>query len=110
MNIFNLLIEWDWCSQPGVQGVFNIIKAILNVVRLVVPIGLIAVTTLDIAKKVINPEDKEGQKKIMTRLIAAVIVFFIPLFIQFTFRVIDWGTGRDGSYENAKSGLSQCWK
>ncbi len=105
-----LLISWEWCAQDGVKGVFSIIRAIIDIVRYVVPIALIVMTSLDIARKVINPDDKDGQKKIMTRAIAAVIVFFIPLFIKFVFQVIDWGTGSDGSYENAESGLSKCWK
>ena len=86
------------------------IKTILDILRIVVPIGLIVMTTMDIIKKVINPDDKEGQKKIMYRAIGALIVFFIPTFIRITFKVIDWGTGKDGSYDNAQSGLSQCWK
>ncbi len=111
MNIFNILsFSWDWCGQAGVQSVFHMIKEILDIVRIVVPIGLIVMTTIDIINKVINPEEKEGQKKIMIRLIAAVIVFLIPIMIKITFKVIDWGRGYDGSYNNAESGLSRCWK
>lgn len=110
MNISNLLISWDWCAQTEVQGVFHLVKEILNIVRIVVPIGLIVMTTLDVVNKVINPDDKDGQKKIMIRAIAALIVFLIPTFIRITFKVIDWGMGKDGSYNNAESGLSRCWK
>lgn len=110
MNISNLLISWDWCSQSGVQGVFHLIKEVLDVLRIVVPIGLIVMTTLDIIKKVINPDDKDGQKTIMIRAIAALIVFLIPAMIRITFKVIDWGMGIDGSYDNAQSGLSRCWR
>ena len=104
-----LLISWDWCAQAEVKGVFNILKAIIDVIRYIVPIALVVMTSIDIMRKVINPDDKDGQKKIMTIAIAAIIVFFIPLFIKFVFRVIDWGSGVDGSYENAESGLSRCW-
>ena len=110
MNIVNLIVDWNWCAQEGVQNTFHLIKELLNILRIVVPIGLIIMTSIDVMQKVINPDDKEGQKKIMTRAIAALIVFFIPTFIRITFKVIDWGTGRDGSYDNAESGLSQCWK
>ena len=109
MNIFNFLIDWDWCAQDGVRGVFHLIKSLLDIVRYVVPIGLVIMTSVDIIQKVINPEEKEGQKKIMNRIIAGLIIFLIPIFIQLVFRVIDWGSGRDGSYDDAKSGLSQCW-
>ena len=119
MKIINILtiladedvFEWNWCLQPGVQDVFNVIRGVLSVLRIVVPIGLVAMTVVDIAKKVINPEDKDGQKKIMNRAIAALIVFLIPTFIKFTFRVIDWGLGNNGqsTYDSATGGLSACW-
>ena len=109
MDLVNLLFNWDWCAQDGVRGVFQLVRSLINILRYVVPIGLIVMTSIDVMNKVINPEDKEGQKKLMTRAIAAVIVFFIPLFIQLVFRVIDWGSGRDGSYADSESGLSRCW-
>ena len=105
-----VIISWNWCDQEGVRGVFHLIKSLLDIVRYAVPILLIIMTTLDIIKKVINPEEKEGQKKIMNRIVAALVVFLIPLFIQLVFKVIDWGSGIDGSYQNAESGLSRCWR
>ena len=108
-DILNILISWSWCSQEGVQGVLSFIKTIVDIIRIIVPIVLVIMTTMDIINKVINPDEKEGQKKIMIRAIAALIVFLIPVFIRITFKVIDWGSGKDGSYENAESGLSSCW-
>ena len=80
MFIINILVEGfnGWCSETGVQNTFHLIKSILEVLRIAVPIGLMVMTTLDIMKKVINPNEKDGQKKMMTRAIAALIVFFIP--------------------------------
>ena len=111
MDLVNILkVSWDWCSQPGVKGVFHLVKSVVEIIRYLIPIILIVLTTIDIINKVINPDEKEGQKKIMNRLIAAVIVFFIPLFIKFVFQVVDWGQGQDGSYNNAESGLRKCWE
>ena len=107
MNIINLLFSWDWCK--GLQPVLHLIKEVLNIVRIVVPIALIAMTTLDITKNVINPDDKDGQKKIMTRAIAALIVFLVPTFIKLTFIVIDWGSNSSGTYDDNVSALSRCW-
>lgn len=84
-----MIFQFSWLSQPGVINVINMIYTILDIVRIVVPIALIIMTTIDITKKVINPEDKEGQKKIMTRAIAALIVFLIPLFISILFKFFD---------------------
>ena len=114
MNYIYLLVEetaeWSWCGQGGVQEAFNIIRGVLNVLRIAVPIGLIVMTTIDIIKKVINPEDKEGQQKIMHRAIAALIVFLIPTFIGLTFKIIDWGKDTTGTYGQTKGGLTECWE
>lgn len=108
MNIINLLFSWSWCT--GLQPVLHLIKEVLNIVRILVPIGLIVMTTIDITKNVINPDDKDGQKKIMIRAIAALIVFLTPTLIRLSFKLIDWGRNVDGTYDNAESGLSNCWR
>ena len=112
MNIINMLIDFSWnCTDPNspnyIGSIFHMIKTILDILRIVVPIALIAMTTLDITKKIINPDDKEGQKKIMTRAIGALIVFFVPTIISLTFKIIDWGTGKDVKTD---VGLSACWR
>ena len=68
------MILFDWCAQQGVRDVFSLIKGILKIVRIVVPIGLAFLTAYDLFKNVINPENKEGQAKILRRLAAAVLV------------------------------------
>ena len=83
------MIVFSWLERPEVQGVISMIFKILDILRIVVPIGLIVMTTLDVMKKVINPEDKDGQKKIMIRAIAALIVFLIPTFIRIVFKIMD---------------------
>ena len=111
MNIINFLFSWDWCSGEYSFGpVFRMVKEILNILRIVVPIALIAMTSFKKKKKVIDPNEKDGQKKIMIRAIAALIVFLVPTMIRLTFKVIDWGRNVDGSYANAESGLSKCWR
>ena len=80
---------FSWLEEEGVIRVIEYVYNIIKIIRIIVPIGLIVMTSLDIAKKVIDPNEKDGQKKIMIRLIAAVIVFFIPLFIKFVFKIAD---------------------
>ena len=82
-----MIIEFEWLNQSGVQNVLNMVYKIVDIIRIIVPIVLIVMTTLDITKKVINPEEKDGQKKIMIRLIAAIVVFFSPVFIRGVFKV-----------------------
>lgn len=82
-------ILFDWCGQSGVKDVMSAVKQVIEIIRIIVPIGLIIMTTLDVIKKVINPDDKDGQKKILQRLIAAIIIFFIPTIISLVFKIAD---------------------
>ena len=108
-KIINIIAFNGWCSEPQVQGVFNIIRETLNVIRFIVPVALIVMTTIDIMKKVINPDDKDGQKKIMYRAISALIVFLLPTLISIVFWLIDVANGTSGSQAAASSGISACW-
>ena len=111
MNIISYIASWDWCSgENNIQPILHMVKVLVDIMRIVVPIGLIVMTTIDITKKVIDPNEKEGQQKIMYRAIAALIVFLVPTIISIAFKIIDWGNGNDGSYDNPTSGLSQCWR
>ena len=102
MDIVNMLVSWD-CSIGGRNSlvpIFNVIKSALGIIRIVVPIALIVLTTLDVSKKVLNPEDKDAQKKIMIRAIAALLVFLTPTLIDLTMDLLGG---------NTSSGLSACW-
>jgi hypothetical protein len=107
----NFLIDFaGWCSgEHSIQPVLHMVKILIGVIRIVVPIGLIIMTTVDITKKVINPDDKDGQKKIMTRAIAALIVFLIPTFLNFFTWIVDRSTGVD-MQDPGDASLSSCWK
>ncbi len=96
------MILFDWCAQQGVRDVFSLIKGILKIVRIVVPIGLALLTAYDLFRNVINPENKDGQAKILRRIAAAVLVFFTPLLVRFVLKLVDIGGGN--------TNYSSCWE
>lgn len=77
-----MYILFDFIHSNGFIRVLNMVENILNIIRIIVPIGLIFMTSIDILRKIINPEDKEGQKKILNRALAAILVFLSPLLIN----------------------------
>ena len=97
---------FDWCGKCGVQKIMYLVRTLIDIIRWVVPIGLVIMTSLDVVKKVINPDDKEGQKKIMHRVIAAIVVFFIPLFMRLILGLVDIGL-KNGS--DPYKGAQACW-
>ncbi len=99
-------ILFDWCGNAGVRDVLGAVKTILNVIHWIVPIGLVIMTAIDIFKKVINPDEKEAQKKIMTRIIAAVLVFAAPIMVRLVIRLVDVGLGNK---PGTSSSIGECW-
>ena len=103
-----MYILFNWCDQQGVTKIISIINSLLNIVRYIVPIGLIVMTTIDIFKKVINPDDKDGQKKILNRIIAGLIVFFVPTMIRFVLKVARVGGENFGG--SSSNSLHCLWE
>ena len=102
MSFIDLIIKWSWCTgEHNIMPIIHMIRTVLDVIRIVVPIGLIVMTSFDVAKKVINPVDNDGQKKIMIRAIAALIVFLLPTLIKLTLSVVEAGTDVE---------LLECWE
>ena len=84
-----MILEFNgWLSEDGVKNVLSLVYSIVDIIRYVVPIILIIMTSLDISKKVIDPNEKEGQQKIMRRLIAAVILFLLPILIKLVMNIL----------------------
>lgn len=108
MFILDSLANFDWCRDgSGIIKAMTFIKAIINVIRILVPIGLVAYTIFEVVKKVINPDDKDFMKHITNRIIAAVVVFFVPLIVSLTLKVIDIASGNNSA--SSKS-LGRCWE
>ena len=66
------------CSDLGF--IFGITAYVLSIMRYAVPIVLIIFVTIDVAKLVINPDEKnkkDNMNRIGKRLLYAVIIFLI---------------------------------
>lgn len=70
------------CSDYGLVGILNVTKAIFNVIQYVIPIILIVVATVQFVQLTINPELKDGFRKVLNKVIAAVIIFVLPILVD----------------------------
>ena len=102
-----MYLLFNWCNESGVISIFKMLKAGLNIVRFLVPIGLIVWTMIELFKNVLNPDDKDSKKKIMNRAIAAIIVFLIPTIVNLVMNLVDIGLGSGKGYDY---NVSECWK
>ena len=95
----------ELCFQPFFLRIIYFVKLALNIMRFVVPIGLIVTVTLNILKGVIDPKSEDGKKNIKTKVIAAIIVFLIPSVINLVMSLIENIAG-----VNNYNGITECYE
>jgi len=104
-----MFILYDPCTD--FKGAVQIVGLILKVIQWVVPIILILLGTIDLVKAVIaGKEDdiKKNQTALIKRIIAAVIVFLVPLIVGILMGMIgqkDWKTCWNKYHDKGVSGL-----
>lgn len=86
MELFQILecsnVLGTCCSDYGLVALLNIARRFFDVLQILVPIVLIVFSAMQMVKLVINPDDKKHMKKVATNVIAAVLVFFLPVIID----------------------------
>ena len=104
-----LLVE-DTCH--GLKNIILIVKFLLTIIQWVVPIILIVLGTIDLVKAVVAGKDddiKKHQQTLIKRIIAAVIVFLIPMLVTVLMGWIgnnDWRT----CWNNTSGKISSIFK
>lgn len=89
------------CDSLG--DVLVIIRSVVTVIQWIVPAILILMGTIDLVKAVTQGKEddiKKGQKTLITRVIAAVIVFLVPLIVTVLMDFIGKGS----------NGFASCWR
>ena len=107
MNFFQIL---GACNNDFV-AILRIIRWVVNIICFAVPIILIVLCILDIAKIVTagNIDDKlkkEVSDKVVTRVIFSVIIFLVPTIVGLLFRFIPVDTS-ESTFEGAT--WKDCW-
>lgn len=87
------------CSDPGLVVTMNAFRKIAELIQIIVPILLIIAACIQLSKMMINPEEKSGLKKIKNMFMAAVIVFFIPVFANVVLGMLP-----------GNNSLTSCWE
>lgn len=93
LNALLFLDDVDVCTD-GISEVVGLAKMVIKVLQIAVPIGLIVMGTVDMAKAVIAGDEKkmkEAQKPFIKRIIAAVIVFLIPIIVNMILSFVTTG-------------------
>lgn len=89
------------CDAELLRVVY-LVKVAFEILKLVIPILLIIMCMLDIIKSIMGKEgwDKKVTKKIVSKILAAVLVYLVPTFINLGLSALG----------EANFTLGTCWK
>ena len=99
MDIFLSLVDNGACG--GLGPIVKVLKGIISIITIVVPIALLIMGVIDLAKAVLASDEKEikaATTKLVRRAIAAVAVFFAATLVNVLMGIVgnnDW---------------RECWK
>jgi len=93
------LVDTTSCGGIEVPNtLINILSTIINLIKIAVPIILIILGMIDMGKAVASQKEdeiKKGQKTLISRCIAAAIVFFVVAIVQLVVGIINPDGGAD---------------
>ena len=81
----------DACHNEYLDPFKTIVSTIIDIIKIGVPIILIVLGMIDMAKAVATQKDekiKEGQKNLLSRLLTGAVVFFIVAIVQLLVNII----------------------
>lgn len=117
MNVLSFLDETTEVSScpygngnhDEILSIMYIARTVVRILQIAIPIALIVLGTIDIGKAVIAGDEKkmkEAQKPFVKRIIAAVIVFCIPLLVNIIIGFVStdewWSCWKDASNDKYK--------
>lgn len=94
-----MLFLREFCDTSSVLKVIMFAKELIKIIFVLVPIGLIIMTSIDIAKNIISGKEDDMKKNVniaIKRVIMAVIVFFIPTIVSVVNGLVEEST--NGSF------------
>lgn len=97
-----------FCEKPGILKAFQIVGYFLFVAKILVPLLLIILGTMDFAKAVISSDDKsnsEAVNKLIRRVIIAVAIFLIPTVLNYALVLVDGATNTATEFSNCTTCL-----
>ena len=70
------------CSNYGLARLLSIYNNIMGLIHIFVPIILIVMLTVNLAQLMMKPDDEKLPKKPLPKVIAAILVFFLPTIVN----------------------------
>ena len=90
------------CNDYGLVNVLDIFRKFINIIQIIVPILLIVWSCVELVHLMANPEDKKGLKSLFNKYLAAVICFFLPIFVNVVLGMMPETFSVSACWEQAK--------
>lgn len=87
----------DFCVKT--KPIWSLVGKILGVFKIVIPLLVIIYGMIDLGKAVVASKDdeiKKAAKQLLIRIIAGIVIFFVPTLVGFAFSLADGIS--DGDY------------
>lgn len=111
MELFQILdcssVVGSCCSDYSMVMVLEITRRIFELIQFVVPVVLIVAGTIQFVQMTINPELKDGFRKILNKLIAAIIIFLLPALMDVVLGAVSSNVSIAACWEQAKNTSSE---
>ena len=91
------------CSNATLASILSAFQKIMTLIQIIVPILLMIGMMIHITNLIKNPEDAKRKKKIINSLIAAALVFFIPMLVNVVMGMVGDNTTFSSCWNNASS-------
>ena len=91
------------CSDYSMVTVLEITRRIFGLIQLIVPIVLVVGSTIQFVQLTINPELKDGFRRILNKLMAALIVFLIPTLVDIVLSTVSSDISVAACWQQAKN-------
>ena len=97
------------CSSPVLGNILSALRKILGLIQIIGPLVLLVSLILTITKLMADPENKKLTRKIINSIIAAVLLFFIPMFVNLVMNLLgeDYNISACWNSTNTSSGSSR---
>lgn len=79
------------CNSTSIASLIVVTRSIIHLIQIIVPILLIVMVVINLFKLVYNPDLKNGHKMIINKLIAAIVVFMIPVLLEALLNILPGG-------------------
>ena len=95
--------DFKFCAETGLLKTFNILHKLLMIARIVVPLLLVILASIDLFNAFASGDDKAMKASltvILRRLVIGIIIFFIPTIVNSIIILVDENNDSSGEFSN----------